>query len=631
MNFIRKTSLFLLLLLQTVYNSNAQQDVYALLQKVETTSNDSLKVHYLVDVAKAQRNKDSVSFYFDKAKKLALLLGNTFLQVYVDEQLGYAIIVENPHQTIRLFKKLEERLEKEEYLKRKFAAGICQALSIAYHNINKKKLSKIYANKIIYNSNTLKDSIMGIATIINWLDTLDYDSCHFYFNLGLKLLSRVEPPKVKARSQCDLLTNMGDYYIRTKKLKEAKTLYLQVLDVARAYQIKIFEMGAIASLGQIAAQLQQYEEAIKHFEQSLSFMKEVNRRIYFEELEEASECYAKLDNYKNAYKYLVMSNEVKAELENIEKQKMIEQLEAEYELNDKHEQLVAQELANKLKEERLRVEKREKYLLLGLFIISLGLFAWALLNYRNQRKLAVDLGKEKQKVEEQATELSRVNVMKDKLFAMIGHDLRSPINSLVMLVGDWKGYGINTVNSYKYMDKILHKLENVQLILNNLLEWATLHIKEIEPNIQVLNIEFFIKNMLNQFDTSFEEKKVVVLNKVNNLDILADESQLQIIIRNILSNAIKYSQESGYISISTSKTEDNVCLSIRDTGVGISEEKQKSIFDYPIPTVGTKGEKGTGIGLSLCRELIIKNKGHIELKSSVDKGTQVNIILPLHK
>ncbi len=594
--------------------------------RLQMSKNDSLRSLCFVHIGQFYPTiPDSAYYFFERAKETAKTVKSPFLDLYIDAYIAQYELELKPYKSLKTYLHAEQVMHKMEDATEKFKFYIYKHISYCYDALKRKKDAQKYAKKMLSVSHTDLDSLEANIHIFEMADTSDYPQYMEYFYSGMKGVKPLNRPDVEAQ----LLCLAGNLLYKNNKLKEAETFIKQAIQISEAIQDSFYALSNKGLLGAIYTRDKQYDKAIPLIFEAIKYNKMASKNSYQENLMDLSTCYAGLKNYEKAYYFQEEAIAIDKELKDIENRKMIGELEAQYELNDKREQLAAQELANKLKEERLRIEQQQKYLLLVLFIISLGLFVWALSSYRSQRRLTIDLRKEKQKVEEQATALNKVNLMKDKLFAMIGHDLRSPINSLAMLVGEWKENGFNTTNSHQYINKIYNKLENVQLIMNNLLEWATLHIKETQPIIQPLNIEFFIKNMLRQFDNNFEEKSLVVLNKVDSVDILADESQLQIIIRNILSNAIKYSHQGGYISINTSRIEDSVCLSIRDTGVGISEEKQQSIFDYPIPTVGTKGEKGTGIGLSLCKELVIKNNGHITLKSSIDKGTQINIILPI--
>jgi signal transduction histidine kinase len=240
--------------------------------------------------------------------------------------------------------------------------------------------------------------------------------------------------------------------------------------------------------------------------------------------------------------------------------------------------------------------------------------------------LSETLSLQKDKIEKQALQLANTNQSKDKLFALLAHDLKSPIANLVNSLELWKNDkvdGFKTTIGRSFL-QVYHELENVQLILNNLLQWSSLQLKDSTPHFQVVSLNQLMNFVIKQVETTATEKRITIINNLTESNIWADENQIQIVLRNIISNSLKYTPEDGFIKISSNSSSDNaIALIIRDNGLGISPENLQYIFQYPISQNGTKGEKGTGIGLSLAKELIEKNGGSIEIKSVLNKGTEV--------
>lgn len=594
--------------------------------RLEKSKNDSLRAICFTHIAQFYPTQpDSAYYFFEQAREKAKNVKQPFLDLYIDVYIAQYELEVKPYKSLKTYLHAERVMNNMQGVTDKFKFYIYKHISFCYAQIKRTQEAKNYAKKMLTVSYNNLDSLETNIHIFNMADTSDYPQCMEYFYSSMKAVKPLQRPDVEAQ----LLGLAGNLFYNLKRFKEAESYCFQALRISETTEDSIDLISNKGNIGSIYTAQKYYQKAIPFLTECATYMKEVSKTVYIEKLTDLITCYAGLGDYKKAHTLQQELNKVRAEHEDIEKHKMIAELEAQYELNDKQEQLAAQQIANKLKEERIKVEQQQKYLLLGLFFITLFLMVWALRSYKKQQKLAIDLATQKQTVENQAHELRQLNAMKDKLFAMIGHDLRNPISNLVMLVGDWKERFDDKSNMNKYMNKIHYSLENMQLILNNLLEWATLHIKEMNPNTQKVDIQQFIENMLQQLEGSFSEKALTILNKVKKQLVLVDENQLQIVIRNILSNAVKYSSESGYISISTENVDDkHIKLSIRDTGIGINEDKLKTIFSYPTSTIGTKGEKGTGIGLSLCKELIEKNSGQMTLKSQLNKGTQVDILLP---
>ncbi len=214
---------------------------------------------------------------------------------------------------------------------------------------------------------------------------------------------------------------------------------------------------------------------------------------------------------------------------------------------------------------------------------------------------------------------------------MLGHDLRSPVTKLANTLSVW--YGQLNTNQKKQIVQVQQELDNVQLILNNLLQWASLQIRDSPPHFESISLQALVGGIIRQVVNSSKEKTITIINDVAKEYVLGDEYQIQIVIRNLLSNALKFTSKGGFVKVlSIYEVHDQtVLLIIRDTGIGMNAQELAQVFNYPISQHGTNGEKGTGIGLSLCKELVEKNHGSIHINSALNKGTEVILKLPIAK
>lgn len=236
-------------------------------------------------------------------------------------------------------------------------------------------------------------------------------------------------------------------------------------------------------------------------------------------------------------------------------------------------------------------------------------------------------------IQNYANALEEANKTKDRFFSIIAHDLKSPFNILIgfseLIKLSIKEKDFDEVK--KLNDIILQTSTHTHKLLLNLLDWSRAQTNEIKFRPVKININNFITENIELFKAQAHKKGLILeFNPAESIYVFADVDMTNIIIRNLISNAVKYTKK-GSITISTGKQE-NICLIIiMDTGIGIQQEIIDRIFniDENIWTLGTDGERGTGLGLILCKEFIGKNKGSIFIESIVNKGSIFTIKLPL--
>jgi len=231
--------------------------------------------------------------------------------------------------------------------------------------------------------------------------------------------------------------------------------------------------------------------------------------------------------------------------------------------------------------------------------------------------------------------LTESNTSKDKFFSIISHDLRGPLASLIGLSellqekikdNDHKDDISNLANHVCSSAKDLHTL------LENLLTWSRIQRGMIEYRLEEIEIKEIIKFNIRLFTPQADQKQITLKSSaVNGILIYADYNVINTVLRNIISNAIKFTPTGGIINISILQYDDEtVELSVSDTGIGISQKNISDLFRIgsQCSQTGTAGERGTGLGLILCKELLEKSRGTIHVESRIGKGTSVRLRLP---
>lgn len=252
----------------------------------------------------------------------------------------------------------------------------------------------------------------------------------------------------------------------------------------------------------------------------------------------------------------------------------------------------------------------------------------------NQDITAIKLAEKE--LQDNTSRLAELNSMKDKFFSIIAHDLRSPFNTIVgfssLLIKKIKDEKFNEAEVLA--QNILDSSELTMDLLANLMDWSRNETGRLDFNPQHYSLTNQINKIVELFSPTASQKDIS-LNLLNSDDILiyADFSMIDTVIRNLISNAIKFTYQGGQITINTSETNNKTLVEVTDSGVGIEEENIKKLFriDKNYSTEGTQYEKGTGLGLTLCKEFIEKHGGEISVTSELGKGSVFSFTIPTNQ
>ncbi len=231
-------------------------------------------------------------------------------------------------------------------------------------------------------------------------------------------------------------------------------------------------------------------------------------------------------------------------------------------------------------------------------------------------------------------ELEVLNDEKSKLFSIIAHDLRSPLSSLLTLgeLIDMMGDSMSQDELLDYITNMSTNVKTVHSLLENLLEWARIQMDQIAFEPCVLDLHELASRTVELLLPVGSQKSVEIRNDVpEKIQGFGDLNMVDTVIRNLTNNSVKFTPEGGSVTISASSDDDMVTLSIRDTGVGIPAARLNTLFtlDKGATTKGTKGEKGSGLGLILCRDMVEKNGGKIWAESEEGNGSTFFFSLPV--
>ncbi|MCG8578684.1 MAG: tetratricopeptide repeat protein [Bacteroidales bacterium] len=422
--------------------------------------------------------------------------------------------------------------------------------------------------------------------------------------------------------------NIGRAHQTGKQYSKAINFYEKALKLMLSFDDPSLKAETYLHLGQTLMINKHYDQSKTYLDNAYKLAASLNEKnLQAKVCNSLSEWYSNHGNYEEALNYKSEYADLKDSI--TDKQAMLSsaRMEAVYNLLQKEEQISILEQDNIDKTESLESARNTRtiYLIVAglLFVVLIVLFISFRLRRKTERLLT-----------EKNKELKQLNATKDKFFSIIAHDLKSPFSSLMgfaeMLVLNAENKDTGTVIEYS---QIIHNSTKRLLgLVENLLQWSRTQIGTTEYKPTQLDISIQTHNIVSLLRLNAEEKDIVISPKIErNLVAWADENLYNTVLRNLISNAIKFSRIGSVIYVTAGVKNDMIEVSVVDSGVGIRHENLEKLFmvDNTFSTKGTLNEKGTGLGLVLCKEFVEINKGTIWAESELEKGSTFYFTLPL--
>ncbi|WP_233783191.1 tetratricopeptide repeat-containing sensor histidine kinase [Flavivirga eckloniae] len=461
-----------------------------------------------------------------------------------------------------------------------------------------------YYEKVLANKKTINDSIRGRVYPKlggEYLKFNDYDNAAKYLVRGLRLNRR-------GRYNEGLLTalnNLGDLNLQQGKLILAEK--------------QLLEAGALAK------RIDNKTELLKHYRlmKSLDSIKKRFDRAFVWQRQ-----YYDLKDKLN-------KEAVKISLE--------EEKPVELELNPNFDKpAVNNEVATTPKTEPIKNKEefdRFKiifYALLAALAIVSTFLVLIYLKRNNNIKYTQELEEKNIKIElqnvafqEQTKHLENVNNVKDKLFSIVSHDLKDSLSSINGFIDLLKDGSLSREEFDNLIPELSENANNASLLLFNLLNWSKSQMQSLEPKPSLFDIQEVFEDKVKLVEQRMESKGISLVDHSLRDFAYADRSMFEIVVQNLLANALKFCKSGDTITISNHISNGSCIVSIADTGIGISKQNLEKLFkSSSFTTVGTNNEKGTGLGLSICKELIELNNGKIWVESTQGVGSTFYVQLP---
>jgi len=470
--------------------------------------------------------------------------------------------------------------------------------------------------------------------------------------------------------------NIGNVLIDLKKYDEATVNYLKSLEIKRTINDNFGIASSLNNLGLVFSHQKEFNKALEYhnmaldkfielgdnqkvamcnvniandyleardFQQAIDFAtiglnlsEEQNlKRNQTEAYRILAEAYAAEDKFKEAYFYQKLFKVYNDSIINVEAVRQITEMESEFEIEKKEKEIALLNAENERQELKMQKQRSQRNLLIGFIALAIGVLILLFWSYRNKQKL-------NKKLEE-------LNLTKSRFFANISHEFRTP---LTLLLGPLE----KLMNTVKKEDKeligMMHRNATRLLFLDNqLLDLSKLEAGKLSLKVSQSDIIQSLKGMVMSFQSLAEKKKIDFKFSFHKNEIQAyfDQEKLEKIVYNLLSNAMKFTPEKGKVVFELSFTSNQgkkelpqnikrlsgqvICISVSDTGPGIEKENQSYIFDhfYQVDSKQNRKFEGTGLGLSLTKELVELHHGSIILNSEPGKGSTFKVYLPIEE
>lgn len=431
------------------------------------------------------------------------------------------------------------------------------------------------------------------------------------------------------------LNEIGDLYLRMKNTDRALANYVAALEVSQAVKDDDAIARSYNNAGKLYYTQKNYQRAVANLELALQKAQQAKNLVQMEiSTNYLSWCYKELNDFKKSLQYREQHLGIESMIQRERDERTLIEMENSSVLDQKKieiDRLDAKRIAH---EKQLAEEKRTRYFLFALIGLTAVIATLIFYFYRSKRKSNLVLQAANDKITQQNIELQQLNATKDKFFSIISHDLKGPLNSLT----SFSGLLINYFDSLskeeiQTLAKDLDKsLKNLFALLENLLEWSRSQTGAIEFKPEHFDLTEVITQNIDLLAAQAGTKEIkLIYADAQPITVHAHKNSVNTVIRNLISNAIKFTPKGGTITVTAKPSNEEALISIADNGVGMSQEVINKLFriDTKHSTKGTADEKGTGLGLVLCKDFVEKNKGSIGVHSEEGKGSTFYFTLPI--
>ncbi len=418
--------------------------------------------------------------------------------------------------------------------------------------------------------------------------------------------------------------HMGNY---EQALSYYDTTYRLHDKIQNLFGIAEVELGR----GEVFTKQGLYPDAMRAINRSLALAKQSNARtLEIRGYHTLSSLYELQQDYKNSLAYYKQFKQLEDSLFSQDMQEKLLRDQIRFETEDKDTEIAALNEERALKNVTIKKQEYITNILVVVVALSVILLATVYRSGQRRRQINTLLLRHQQEMETRSEELERLNQVKDKFFSIISHDLRSPINALAGLLDLLDKGAVKPEELTQHIHELKTRFNHTRTLLNNLLDWTLLQMEKLNLQPSRIDLHKIVEENV-QLLGSIPNKQIRLYNNVApGTHAFADSNTVNLVLRNLVTNAIKFTNDGGEVAIGAEEREDEWLVTIRDNGVGMNDEVLRILFDKTAPytTRGTANEKGTGLGLILCKEFVEKNGGRIFVESQPGSGSTFAFTVP---
>ncbi|MEN2282570.1 tetratricopeptide repeat-containing sensor histidine kinase [Algoriphagus sp. SE2] len=521
------------------------------------------------------------------------------------------------------------------------AARLLNSMGALYYEQNNFALAIDHFKKAYAYSKEEGDLYTQIRSLNNvafsFSQMHEYDSALYYANFSIELNKTSGSPYLTAFAK----RVIGDVYFYRGQYEAASDIFKSSLEDSRVQKVKSTEASVIHRLGATYLKLGKLDEAEKILKEGIKISEE---NKFLDELAKnhkyLSQVYEAKGDIKNAFDqqktYLILNDS----LVDKENKDRIALLQGMFQENLDKSELDLLKAQNETQAQRIKLNRLNNWIIGIAIVLIFGLMLWLNILNRNINKYNIYLLEQKAKIKDQnkdleakSLQLAKINETKNKLFSILGHDLKGPVGQ-VKSVMDLLIKGMLSRDEFDQLVKVLNKdIDTVYFTLNNTLKWSIAQMEGFKIKKNVFNLTKVVESTITLIDSQLIDKNISVINSMpDTVNVYADSDLMEVVIRNILNNSVKFSKRNENIEISVSSQNHFVKWCVLDHGVGMNQDQINEILaiDYTITNSqqGTEMEKGSGLGLQLCKEFIRMNGGDIFIESTLGKGTKICVTIP---
>ena len=560
-----------------------------------------------------------------KSAKISYQQLNDFLSVAkTNNQIGlieikrgnYATGLQNVLSAIKIFE------DKNLYEELSLAYS---SLADAYYNTNQFEKALEYSNKAlaiqeqIGDSKAVKESLVTIAHI--YFREKNYTRSINFYERALNLLDEEHDQALKG----ELLPKIGMAYLKLNDIDKAGALLVESIRYNRRIENEKGILESLTAAATLNLKQKNYRTAENQIVEAYTI---ATQKDYQNEILENYKLRVALDSsrgrFQNAFYWQNKFYDLKEQLNtNIPVVSIPEDISSEPIEVNPNETSSPPEVKNK----KNTLNSLLIYGLIAGLLVSLALLIFTYLNNLKNTK-ALELhkkwGKEKLKLEEENTKLKEINTVKDKLFSIVSHDLKDSISSIKTLLDLLKDEAVTKEEFDQLIPELSENANNASSLLFNLLNWSKSQLQNLNPKPELFNIQEVFQNKMALVDKKASDKGITIIDESRRDFVYADRSMLEIVIQNLIANAVKFSGKGDVITVSNQDYNGKALICVEDTGIGITKENMDKLFNARnnFTTIGTKNEKGTGLGLTIAKDLVELNNGRIWVESTPNIGSK---------